>query len=162
MKKFLQVSLLTFVFGSIAYSLWSRIGEAREPGHTASPVWSTAKAKDPADATTVVVTYFTTDARCDSCLTIEKRARAIVDEQFAEEVKAGRVRFQTLNLDRPENKHFARDYNMAFKTVVVSLEASGEVLRWEKRDDVWKLLNAPEQFNSYVAASIRDLLDTSS
>jgi hypothetical protein len=32
------------------------------------------------------------------------------------------------------------------------------VLRWEKRDDVWKLLDSPEAFKAYIAAPVREFL----
>lgn len=166
MKKILQSILLLFAVGAIAYYAWGRIAGNTGPAEadtarSQSVAASEASAKA-ASAPSVVVTYFTTDVRCASCVKIEELTRAAVDEQFADEVAAGRVRYRVRNLDRPENKHFARDYDLAFKSVVISQETSDEVLRWEKRDEVWKLLDQPEQFKAYIAAPVREFLASAS
>lgn len=166
MKKILKSILLLFAVGAIAYYAWGRIagntGPAEADTARSQSVAASEASAEAATAPSVVVTYFTTDVRCDSCVKIEELTRAAVEEQFADEVAAGRVRFRIRNLDRPENKHFAREYEMAFKTVVISQESSDEVLRWEKRDEVWKLLDEPEQFKAYVAAPVREFLARSS
>lgn len=166
MKKILKSILLLFAVGAIAYYVWGRIAGNTGPveADTVRPqsVAASEASAEVAAAPSVVVTYFTTDVRCASCVKIEELTRAAVEEQFADEVAADRVRFRILNLDRPENKHFARDYEMAFKTVVISQESSDDVLRWEKRDEVWKLLDKPEQFKAYVAAPVHEFLNSSS
>ena len=153
MRKILQSALLIFALSAIAYSIWSRGNDDSEQLTSATPATT-----EPAPHAQVLVTYFTTDVRCTSCLKIEALTQAAVEESFATELASGRVRFQTLNLDRPENEHFASDYDIAFKTVVVSEEKSGEVLRWEKRDDVWKLLDESDAFKVYIAAPVREFL----
>ncbi|CAA6677351.1 MULTISPECIES: nitrophenyl compound nitroreductase subunit ArsF family protein [unclassified Lentimonas] len=161
MRKLLQTILITFAVGSMAYSIWTR---NQEPASQTITVPATAELTQstqvPASSTalTILITYFTTDVRCTSCLNIETLTRAAVEESFAQELAAGRVRFQTLNLDRPENEHFTSDYDIAFKTVVISEETSEEVIRWEKRDDVWKLLDQPEAFKAYITSSVREFL----
>lgn len=164
MKKFAQILLLLFALGAVGYWAW---GKFSEPSPIANPPVASGVDAAPApapdeDQPVVVVTYFTTNVRCESCRKIEALTRAMVDEQFAPELEAGRLRFQTINLDESENRHFANDYQISFKTVVVSMEQSGRVLQWEKRDEVWSLLNEPEAFQSYIADSIRSYLNSKS
>lgn len=154
MKKTAQRILLAFVSVALGYWAW---GKLAEPG--AVPVPAVAADASREAKPVVVVTYFTTNVRCDSCRTIESLTRATVEEFFGAELAAGTVRFRTVNLDELANKHFAVDYDLSFKTVVVSEEASGEVLRWEKLDDVWSLLNQPEGFKAYVAAPVHTYLE---
>jgi hypothetical protein len=68
------------------------------------------------------------------------------------------MRFQTLNFDRPENKHFIDDYGLAFKTVVVSERKKGKEVRFSKFDDVWKLHDDPKAFKDYLSKGIREYL----
>ena len=103
----------------------------------------------------VLVTYFTSDQRCPTCLKIEKLTRTAVYDGFAAELDAGIIRFQTVNFDLPENKHFIGDYALAFKTVVISERHQGKETKWDKYDKVWDLVGEPEAFTAYLQAGIR-------
>jgi len=159
MKKAAQYILLAFVFGAIGFWAWGKYtGSAEGSPETSASAEAVTQSAQPV----VVVTYFTTNVRCDSCRTIETLTRASVQEQFEDEVNAGHLRFEKVNLDEPQNKHFAEDYKLAFKTVVVSEESSGEVLRWKKRDEVWSLMNEPDAFKTYIAEPVREFLNSQS
>jgi len=107
---------------------------------------------------TVTVTYFTTNTRCKTCLKIEKLTRETLEHQFANELADKRVVFQTINFDKPENKHFIKDYQLAFKTVVIADLENGKQVAFEKYDDVWKLHETPEKFEAYLADGVRKYL----
>lgn len=153
MQSILRTALLMFVAAAIGYFAWDRIGQTAPAAQLQA-----AKQQENARAHTVVVTYFTTDQRCRSCLELEKLTRLSLAERFQAELDRGLVRFETHNLDRPENRHFAREYQLAFKTVVVSDYRDGQEVRWEKMDDVWSLLSRPEDFKAYVSTQVRDYL----
>ena len=107
----------------------------------------------------VVVTYFTSDQRCDTCLKIEELTKNAIHNQFPKELEKKEIVFQTINYDRPENKHFIDDYQLAFKTVVVSERKKGKEQQWSKYDKVWELVDDPEEFSSYLQQGIRQYLD---
>lgn len=107
----------------------------------------------------VVVTYFTSDQRCDTCLKIEKLTQDAIHSQFSDALEKKEIIFQTINYDRAENKHFIDDYQLAFKTVVVSERKKGKEQRWSKYDKVWELVNDPEKFSSYLQQGIHQYLD---
>ena len=106
----------------------------------------------------VLVTYFTTDVRCPTCLKIEKQSHEAIESAFAEELASGAVRFQTINFDQPANKHFAEDYELAFKTVVISDRRHGKEEAWAKFDEVWDLVNDPPAFATYLQDGVRKYL----
>jgi hypothetical protein len=153
MQVILKTVLLVFVAAALGYFAWERVGASASATPAASEA-TVALAQPHA----VVVTYFTTDQRCTSCLQIEQLTRLALAEQFAAELDQGLVRFETHNLDRPENRHFARDYQLAFKTVVVSNYRDGREVSWQKMDEVWRLLSRPGDFKAYVATQVRDYL----
>ncbi|NBB80378.1 MAG: hypothetical protein GVY36_13210 [Verrucomicrobia bacterium] len=143
MKKILQSILLLIVALGIGAFVWSKISPA--PVAPATPT-EDARTNSSNDATTtantaqsaakspVVVTYFTTDVRCVSCKKIERLTLETLERDFAGAMESGQLRFQTINIDRLENKHYARDYKLAFKTVVVSQRSpSGRPLRHRHR-----------------------------
>jgi len=170
MKKILQPILFIIVALGIAVFVWDKVSPNATTPPVATPAASApvdpseaAESSDlmtsPTSADAVVVTYFTTDVRCVSCKKIESLIRETLERDFAKALESGRLRFQTINIDRSENKHFADRYELSFKTVVVSGPAADGAADWEKLDDVWRLLNAPEDFADYVGSAVTQRLD---
>jgi hypothetical protein len=54
-------------------------------------------------ADAVLVTYFSSDVRCATCVRIERLTRECVERNFAPEIQSGRIQFRTVNLDGPGN-----------------------------------------------------------
>ena len=108
----------------------------------------------------VVVTYFTSDARCPTCLKIEQLTHRAVTERLANELAERSVVFRTLNIDRPENERFTKRYDLVFKTVVVSERRSGEETRWVALDEVWDLTGKPDEFIELIHKAVRSYLDS--
>lgn len=149
MKKILVFCLLGLALVGAGVAVKRRVDVAG-----AAPVVLAEEAKDPLPADGVVVTYFTTDVRCPSCLKIEALTRQAV-EKFVKEGGGEKVVFRVVNLDRPENQHFTDEYSLVSKTVVVSVREGGKEVRWKNLQDVWLKLNDPEEFERYVLLAIR-------
>lgn len=148
-RKLTTSLLLVLVFGSLGVFAW------RESRPSAD-----ASTGDQAEHTTaaVLVTYFTTDVRCESCRTIEALARRAVAEGFPTELAAGEVAFRVVNTDRPEHRHFVDHYEITNKTVVVSHQRDGREVDWTGRQDVWLHFDEPATFFDYVREPIRAYL----
>ncbi len=110
----------------------------------------------------VVVTYFHGDVRCATCKKLEAYAKAAVEKAFAAELADGRLVFRTVNTDRPENAHFLTDYSLVTKSLVVTEESGGKVLRWTNLDRIWRLVGDRQAYDEYVVAGVRAHLGTSS
>jgi hypothetical protein len=157
--RILQVALLALVLAGVATWAWRSFAPAPESAAAGNPPAAGTPAPPAAEpALLVLVTYFTTDVRCPTCLKIEKQTRAAVESGFADELAAGSVRFQSVNFDQPQNKHFIDDYGLAFKTVVVSEWRQGKEVKWEKYDKVWELVGEPDAFAAYLQQGIRSHL----
>jgi hypothetical protein len=154
--KFLKTILLLLVAAGIGAWAWKTFGPAANTADQQkqpTPAAAQTPAEEPARL--VVVTYFTSDQRCPTCLKIEKQTREAVEGGFGKELADGVLRFQTLNMDRAENKHFVGDYGLSFKTVVISERKNGKQTTWEKFDEVWDLVGDPEAFSAYIRGGIR-------
>lgn len=148
-KSILRWLLLALVFGSVTFYALQRTGLG-----TADTDDSAASTPD-TTAATVVVTYFTTDVRCDSCRKIEQLSRQAVEQGFPDEVARGKVVFRVINTDRPENHHFVDTYEIANKTVVVSHQVDGRESEWTNRQDIWLLLDETDEFLNYVREPVK-------
>lgn len=131
---------------------------ARKPVAVAAPQPAESPAVPAEAPSTVVVTYFHATARCASCLKIEDLTSTAVTTRFAVPIAEKRLVWRLVNLDEPGNDHFARDYRLYTKSVIVSEVKDGREVRWKNLDQVWKLLNDPEGFQSYVEREVRDYL----
>ena len=153
----LRYALLFLVAAGVSAWAWRSFGPSSNPDETKTP----PAVIDPvtAPAHEILVTYFTTDARCPTCLQIEKQTREAMEFAFADELDSGTVRFATTNFDRPENKHFIETYELSFKTVVISDRRNGEEKAWAKFDDVWDLVHEPEAFAAYLQDGVRKYLE---
>lgn len=171
MKTIAKTLLLVLAFAGIAYYAWGKIagsGDASEPA-AAGAVPASAAASSAHDAP-VVVTYFSSDVRCPTCMEIETLTRRTVEERFAGPLAQGQIAFQILNMDEKENAHFVDDYELAFKTVVVRgdahagtahggderiNDADAETIEpWVKMNGVWSLTAKPDEFIDYLAEEI--------
>lgn len=108
----------------------------------------------------VIVTYFTSDKRCITCKKIEQQTHDAVTKGFHQELTDGTLAFRTINYERPEHEHFVDDYQLAFKTVVISRYRDGEETHWEKYDKVWELVDSPNEFSKYLTEAITSTINT--
>lgn len=115
---------------------------------------TTGQTEDGADPPRFVATYFYTNIRCPSCLTIERLTSETIKSEFAEQLDSGLLAWRTINIDRGGNFHFVKDYNLYTKSVIVSEMAEGKEIRWKNLSKVWELLGDETKFGNYLKAEI--------
>jgi len=160
-KVITAIRIVVYLIAIVGIGTWAWKNFAQEKSNT-----TTTTSNDAAHYVTnqsdhvIVVTYFTSDQRCKTCLKIEKLTRAAITEGFTDELASKEIIFQTINFDQPKNKHFVKDYQLAFKTVVVSERKKGKEQKWSKYDKVWELHDDQEKFSTYLQDGIRGYLKT--
>ena len=125
-------------------------------GETPATTTSTAAATRP-DGVTVI--NFHGEKRCRTCIGIGKLAKQTLDDEFAAEEQAGKVRWEHINYDEPANAHFIKDYDLVSSTVLVTLWKDGKEVKWNRLDGVWDHVGDEPTFRAYVAQGVRDLLN---
>jgi len=142
--------LLCFVLISIGYALGKEVTihrmQAVQPEHAATP---------PEDEQ-VVVYYMYPAIRCVTCNQIEAAARKVVHADFAEALKAGRLRWQEVNIS--ENEALAKRYNVAGSVVVVVRRRNGTDTGFERLDKVWPLADTPQELAAYIHRAVEAAL----
>ncbi len=108
--------------------------------------------------TQVLVQYFHGNVRCQTCLSFEAWSKKAVDG-FPVELADGRLQWQLINFDLPENKHYIKDYTLADKSLVLVLEEDGKIISWKNVEEFWGFGEDEEQkFVSLVQNLIADYL----
>jgi len=106
----------------------------------------------------VVAYYFHGNLRCRTCRTIEAYSEEAIRTEFADDLASGRLAWRVVNVEEPENKHFAKDFELVTKSLVLAEYEDGEVTRWENLNRVWQLVRDKERFLEYVRRSTREFL----
>jgi hypothetical protein len=108
---------------------------------------------------TLIVYYFHTTYRCSSCTLLEQYSKDAVMKNFPEEIKSGRIKFVSLNVEKDPNQHYVKDYQLSFKSVVVSVrDEKGREIRWENLSKVWVYLRDRNALEKYIVERIRTQL----
>jgi hypothetical protein len=102
----------------------------------------------------VQVFVFHSSNRCYSCVTMGKYAKATVEEFFQPELRDGRVEFQEINVDLPENKEIARKFKATGSSLFVNAIIDGED-NIKEEVQLWRMLSDKEKFSQYLTEKIR-------
>jgi hypothetical protein len=109
-----------------------------------------------ADKETLTVYYFHTTFRCHSCTLLEQYTRDAVMNNFPAEIKSGQIKFVALNIEKEPNRHYAQDYQLSFKSVVVSVQdEKGREKKWENLSKVWVYLSDRDALTKYIVERIQ-------
>jgi hypothetical protein len=107
----------------------------------------------------IIAYYLHGDYRCSNCLKIEQYSRDAIEVAFKKELTSGKLRFQVLNTDKPENEHFIQDYQLYTKSLVIVRFENGKQAKWKNLEKVWQYLNNEEAFFKYVQEEIRKYIE---
>jgi len=158
MKRVLKWTLI----GLAAAGCWAAVQMARQASDLPAVPQEVVATQPGVAADAVLVTYFSSDVRCATCVRIERLTRETVERKFGPELASGRIAFRTVNLDGPGNEYFVRDYSLISKTVIVSDLAKGQEVRWENLQQVWTKHKDERAFEAYLVDAVRRHLSLAS
>jgi hypothetical protein len=105
-----------------------------------------------------IATYFFTNVRCPSCLSIEKLTSETIQAEFAQELGSGVLKWRTVNVEGEGNFHYVKDYNLYTKSVIISQVVDGKEVRWKNLVKVWELLRNEGKFKKYVKDEVTSFM----
>lgn len=147
--------LLMLVFVSIGFSLGKEAMRRSLAGKSHLPTPRSADTKTEAER--IVVYYMHSTFRCATCNEIERLTRKLVETEFPEELKSGKIEFKEVNFQKDEQ--LAQRYKVGAGCVIVAKIADGKDKEYETLNDVWTYYSDPVKFNEYVGSAIRKFLD---
>ena len=102
--------------------------------------------------------YFHGDFRCSNCYKIEKYSKEAIDKYFAKELASGELEYKVINVDERGNEHFAVDYKLYTKSLVISKIKDGREVEYKNLEKVWDHLGNKGTFYNYVKEEIENFL----
>jgi len=102
--------------------------------------------------------YFHGDFRCSNCHKIETYSKEAIDKYFAKELVSGELEYEVINVDERANEHFAKDYRLYTKSLVISRIKGEKEVGYKNLEKVWDYLGNKEAFYNYVKEEVRKFL----
>jgi hypothetical protein len=106
----------------------------------------------------VIAYYFHRTLRCATCLAIEKQSKEAVENHFKGPLLEGRLQWQAVNFQLPENTHFEKDFQLQAQALVLVKMKQGKVASWKNLPKVWDLVDDPGKFDQYVRTELAAFL----
>jgi len=101
----------------------------------------------------VIMYYFHGNIRCSNCHKIETYTK----EAYSK-IKSKNLELRIVNIDKPQNQHFVKDYGLYTKSVVLSKVSNGKQVKWQNLDKIWVLLGDKEKFENYITKEVKSYL----
>ena len=105
----------------------------------------------------VEIFYFHATMRCPTCLAIEEQTRKTLDENFAEDIKAGTVKLTVLNLEEKENEALTKKFEIGWSSLILYVPESGKSVNLTE-DAFAKARSNPDEFRGELQKAIKELL----
>ncbi len=117
------------------------------------------KAEIPSEREKVIVYYFHGTYRCPSCTKIEKWSYEAIKDSFPKALKEDRLLWKSVNVEKPENRHFIKEYSLFTKSLIITEVKGEKQTKWKNLDKVWRLLRDEEKFSAYVTQEVKNYMD---
>ncbi len=106
----------------------------------------------------IIVYYFHGTRRCKTCRTIEAYSKEAVESGYGKQLKSGHLYWKVVNIDEPDNEHFAEDFGLVSSSLVVVKADGDKVTKYQVLQDVWTLVGDKPRFIQYVQRSVGEYL----
>ena len=118
-KQIIRSVLLLAVFGSLA--IWAnRQYQKSQAIDAASQAPPAAEELPQVEGDQVIMTYFISGTRCESCETIEALARETAEKDFPDAMSNKSLVFRVIDTGDASRHHYIKDYQLTSKTVILS------------------------------------------
>ncbi len=159
LKQIFAIVLIVFVAASLAYMIVKETTAEPSTNETAENMIQDEDKATAEPDDRIIVYYFHGDVRCETCHKLEIYAKETLDTYFANELAAGKIVLQVVNVEQPQNEHFIGDYELVTKSVVLSKVQQGKELAWENLNQIWQEVGNKQGYFDYVRDSISKFME---
>ena len=105
----------------------------------------------------VVFYYFHRNVRCHTCTQFEQWVRQIIKDDFGKE---NALILEVVNVDKEQNAHFIKEYNLYGPEAVISDQSGKKEIRWTNLPKIWDYSQDFMQFREYIIKSVQEYLNS--
>lgn len=147
------VLLSVFSFIAVFAILYTALAPLAEPQQGETP----DSERPPSEGIYVEVYAFYTNQACEGCEKLREFSKKTVDEYFADEIESGRLVYDQVNADLPENSEIAEKYEVVSSSLFIGTYTDGE-LNKEQDFQVWFKTDDEAAFKEYLKGVIEKRL----
>jgi len=121
---------------------------------------SFANAQDTGNKPTsrVIAYYFHGNFRCYTCHTMEQYSKEAIQKNFKDALSSGKLEFRAVNVEKRGNEHFAQDYQLYTKSLILSLVKDGKEVKSKNLTKIWEYVRNKQRFLDYVSEEVKNFL----
>ncbi len=119
---------------------------------------SLAEEEENANDAHVVAYYLHGTMRCPTCHKLEQYSRETIETNFKGALRSGKLEYKVINVEDKGNEHYASNYQLYTKSLILSLVKDGKEIKWKNMDKIWEYVRNKERFVDYVKSEVADLL----
>ena len=153
-KEHLTKTLLVFVIFSIGFAFGKH--SVKTGNSTSKPSDTLAQTNLATADSQVKLYYMHAMFRCVTCNSIEERAKNLTKNKFADEMASRKIVWEDVNFQ--QNQTLAGKFDVVSSCVVVAVVKNGQIDSFERLDQVWTLIEKPDEFDNYINAAIKKAL----
>ena len=117
-----------------------------------------AQAAEGVKGTQVIAYYFHGTFRCPTCYKLEQYSKEAIETNFKDALASGKLEFKVVNVEDKGSEHYANDYKLYTKSLILSLLKNGKETKWKNLDKIWEYVGNKQRFIGYVKAEVADFL----
>jgi hypothetical protein len=110
------------------------------------------------EAKKVAVYYFHNTIRCATCMRMEEYSKVALLAGFPDELKSGKVEWRVVNVQTPENQHFAEEFKLHMSSLVIVRFKDGKQMEWRNLEKIWDQVENMTDFVKYVQNNVKAFL----
>jgi hypothetical protein len=109
----------------------------------------------------LAVQYFHRNLRCVTCLDMEHRVAALLEDTFAERLAAGELCWQAFDYEAEENAVYVEAYGLGGGPALVIAHCEADRVRaWHEIEEVWSMTDRPDAIRALVAGRLTRCLES--
>ncbi len=106
----------------------------------------------------IIAYYFHSTRRCFTCKKFETLTQKVIQENFQIELGNGSLEWKPVNIDKNENKHFIKEFNLYTKAIVLVEIIDNKRSGWKNLDQIWQKVRKEDDFKQYIRDELKKYL----
>lgn len=106
----------------------------------------------------VIAYYFHGNFRCSTCHAMEQYSKEAIETKFKDALSSGKLEFKVVNIEERGNEHFAQDYQLYTKSLILSLVKNGKEVKSKNLAKIWEYVRNKQRFLEYVSEEVNNFL----
>jgi hypothetical protein len=105
------------------------------------------------------VYYFHGNKRCRTCNNMENYTKTAIKSSWPKLIKDGTLVVLSVNVDKAENEHFVKEFDLKSKVVVLTVPDKNGKIKFKKLTEVWTHVRSKEKFINYIKTGTKEFFN---